>query len=231
MSWIPGWDAAASAYWWSNIYFSASIVALILLGVFEVISHRYSERKDELTATEQQRIQDQHDKDMAAVHLQASQANERAANLEKEAAAANERAAEIMRATAWRQFTRGQIVSLRSDLLKGGDLSVGWVMNDSESIVLAIAFGNILAPLNWKISPDAQLFSSVVVWGIRIPDVQGATETTTLLRNAFNVAGIPFSTEALPKEGSFMGMVSAETSSRALVFFGSKRPTLGQSPF
>jgi hypothetical protein len=105
MSWLPGWDSVTSAHSWSNFYFGASIVALILLGVFEFISHRYSERKDELAAAEQQQIQDQHDKDMAALHMQA-------ANLEKDAAIANERAAqanlEVARLRAPRNLSKEQ---------------------------------------------------------------------------------------------------------------------------
>ncbi len=104
MSWIPGWDSVAGAHWWSNIYFAASIGALILLGVFEAVSHRYSERKDELSAIEQQKIQDQHDKDVAAIHLQA-------ANLEKEAAAANERAAAAELKLAEYRKTRREILA------------------------------------------------------------------------------------------------------------------------
>lgn len=46
MSWIPGWDAAASAGWWSDFYFRVGIVALFLLCISEVISHRYGEHKD-----------------------------------------------------------------------------------------------------------------------------------------------------------------------------------------
>ena len=58
MSAIPGWDSVASSHWWSNFYFWASILALISLGVMEVVSHRYSERKDELAASEQESHQE-----------------------------------------------------------------------------------------------------------------------------------------------------------------------------
>jgi hypothetical protein len=54
---------------------------LILLGVFEVISHRYSERKDELAAAEQDSTQRRHDEEMARLHLETAKANERAAEL------------------------------------------------------------------------------------------------------------------------------------------------------
>jgi hypothetical protein len=51
------------------------------LGVFEVISHRYSERKDELAAVEQDSTQRRHDEEMARLHLETAKANERAAEL------------------------------------------------------------------------------------------------------------------------------------------------------
>lgn len=78
MSWVPGWDSVASASWWSSLYFWLSIVALIGLGVFEVASHRYSDRKDELAAAEQKAIQRRHDDEMTRLHLETAKANENA---------------------------------------------------------------------------------------------------------------------------------------------------------
>jgi len=88
VSWIPGWSSIAGTAWWSGFYFWASICALIALGMAEVASHRYSDRKDELAAVEQEAIQRRHDEDMAHVQHDAAQAIERAAQLEKEAAEA-----------------------------------------------------------------------------------------------------------------------------------------------
>jgi hypothetical protein len=85
VSWIPGWDSVAGAGWWSGFYFWASIIALIGLGKAEVASHRYSDRKDELAAVEQEAIQRRHDEDMARVQHDTAQANERAAQLTQEA--------------------------------------------------------------------------------------------------------------------------------------------------
>jgi hypothetical protein len=101
VNWILGWDSIAGAGWWSSFYFWASIVALIGLGISEVASHHYSERKDELTIIEQAAVQRRHDEDMASVQHDTAQANERAAQLTSEAekaraaiANANVRAAE-----------------------------------------------------------------------------------------------------------------------------------------
>jgi hypothetical protein len=81
VSWIPGWDSIAGANTGSNIFFWAGIVALILLGVCEVISHRYGERKDVLVAQEQDETKRKHDEEIARLHLETAQANEHAAEL------------------------------------------------------------------------------------------------------------------------------------------------------
>ena len=86
MSLIPGWDSITGAATWSNGWFWVSIGALILLGVSEVVSHRYSERKDELATQAQTALQEQHDQQIAQLNLQTANANARAAQ-------ANERAA------------------------------------------------------------------------------------------------------------------------------------------
>jgi hypothetical protein len=82
VSWIPGWQTTADAGWWSNFWFGASLCSLAFLGICELISHRYSERKDELAAQQQTDTQNQHDDDIARLQLQAAQAHERAAEAE-----------------------------------------------------------------------------------------------------------------------------------------------------
>ena len=91
MSWIPGWESVTGARWWENFYFWASIGALILLGAAEIVSHRYTERKDELAAIEQTSTQRRHDEEMARLHAaEASKAEIAKANAS--AAEANARA-------------------------------------------------------------------------------------------------------------------------------------------
>jgi hypothetical protein len=86
MSWIPGWDSITSANSWSNFYFWAGIIALLALGVFEVFSHRYTERKDELVALQQDETRRAHDEEIARLHLETAQANERGAEASQRAA-------------------------------------------------------------------------------------------------------------------------------------------------
>ncbi|MES2253694.1 MAG: hypothetical protein V4559_01490 [Pseudomonadota bacterium] len=79
MSWWPGWNTAESAGWWSGFYFWFGIVALFVLGITEVISHRYGLRKDELfaiaervtatqRATHEQEVEKQHSEEVARLH-------------------------------------------------------------------------------------------------------------------------------------------------------------------
>jgi hypothetical protein len=86
MSWIPGWDSVTGANAGSNFFFWASIGGLILLGICEVVSHRYSERKDYLAAQGQDATQRRHDEEMARLHLETATISERAAKSELEVA-------------------------------------------------------------------------------------------------------------------------------------------------
>lgn len=54
-SW-PGWNSVESTGAWSNFYFWLGIFALVLLGACELVSHRYSLRKDELVASAQEQL-------------------------------------------------------------------------------------------------------------------------------------------------------------------------------
>jgi hypothetical protein len=85
---IPGWTSVAGSHWWSNAYFWGSIGALILLGITEIVSHRYGERKDELSAIEQETTKKDHENEIARLHYEAAKMNERAGTLENEAASA-----------------------------------------------------------------------------------------------------------------------------------------------
>src|SRR5271170_2897175 len=93
MAWIPGWESVAGASWWATFWFWASIVSLLMLGVSEVVSHRYTERKDALAADEQDATQRRHDEEMARVHLETAQAAEGAAKATERAAALEGQAA------------------------------------------------------------------------------------------------------------------------------------------
>lgn len=97
MSWIPGWQSAASAEWWSSFYFWVGIGFLILLAGSEVASHVYSLRKDELAAAaerqaatvrdaEQKRQQEAHQAELDAAVTKAAQAQKEVEKLRAVAA-------------------------------------------------------------------------------------------------------------------------------------------------
>jgi hypothetical protein len=102
MSWIPGWDSIAAASWWSSFYFWAGIGALLALGISEVVSHRYSERKDELVSEQQVAADRAHGEEMARLHLETAQANERAAEANRTAEAERLARLKIEARLAWR---------------------------------------------------------------------------------------------------------------------------------
>jgi hypothetical protein len=84
MEWIPGWNSIVGANTWANFWFWASIASLVLLGVSEVVSHRYTERKDELAATQQTDIERKYNEEIARLHLETAQAQREAAGLRLE---------------------------------------------------------------------------------------------------------------------------------------------------
>jgi hypothetical protein len=120
VSLIPGWDSIASAGWWSNFYFWAGIAGLLLLGVSEVVSHRYTERKDELVAEDQDATQRRHDEEMARLRVEAARLSAEAdsaraaiANANTETAKANESAARANERAAQLKLTLEQEIAAR----------------------------------------------------------------------------------------------------------------------
>lgn len=159
----------------------------------------------------------------------AAAANERAANLEKEAAAANERAAEIMKATAWRQFQPDQVAELRQTLsAHPGKVIVAWIANDSESFALALQFLKILTDAKWEARTSARTYAGALLFGIWVPDTEGAKADTAVLRDALTKVGHAPATGKLPAES--MSFTQAAGVDFATVLFGSKKPTFAQPP-
>lgn len=91
---FPGWNTISGAHSWENAFFWGSIIALILLGVMEVASHRAAQRKDELTEQQQAETQRRHDDEMARLHLQAAELTADAEKSRAAIAEATARAAE-----------------------------------------------------------------------------------------------------------------------------------------
>jgi thiosulfate reductase cytochrome b subunit len=55
MGWWPGWNTIEGADWWHEFFWWLGIACLAGLVVSEVVAKRYSTRKDELVAIDQQR--------------------------------------------------------------------------------------------------------------------------------------------------------------------------------
>ncbi len=140
MGLIPGWDSIASAGWWSGFYFWVSIVCLMGLGVAEVASHRYANRKDELVGIEESAAQKRHDDEIARLHIEASQAEERAAEALKSAAEALEQQEPMSLSldqqkaiVASLQKFKGQKVSMV--IFPPGDLSTALIVEQLHKIL------------------------------------------------------------------------------------------------
>lgn len=149
MSWIPGWDSVVAAGWWSGFYFWAGIAALISLGAFEVASHRYSDRKDELAAIEQEAVQRHHDEEMTRLHLEAAQIQEHSAELEKQT---NEAKLALARLTTPRQrlvnLAEDQIVK-RLSPFPGTSYDFGYSIGSGEQANFLWSFRLILEKAHW----------------------------------------------------------------------------------
>jgi hypothetical protein len=183
MFWIPGWSSVAGSHWWEGFFFWVSIGGLILLGVAEIASHRYAQRKDELAAIEQQEVQDQHDKDMAALHL-------KAASLEKEAAAANERTAEIEKYTAWRRLSQEQSDAILNEIRPiQKRVVLAYIGNDPECLFMAAQLEHIFKYAEWKVQLQSRIYSRELLWNFWIPDTDH-NEVAKTLKRALEKAGL-----------------------------------------
>jgi hypothetical protein len=150
MSWFPGWDSIVATSWWSGVFFWASIFCLIGLGITEVVSHRYAERKDELVERQQAEEKKKHDDEITAVHLEAAQVRERAAKLEKEAAEARLELARI--ATARHKLLTQEASETIVEKLKpfaGTKFDIGHASNGREQWDLLWVLEPLFAKAEW----------------------------------------------------------------------------------
>jgi hypothetical protein len=182
MAWFPGWDSVAGAHWWENFCFWLSIFALILPGIAEVVSHRYTERKDALSAIEQQQLQDKHDEDMAAVHLQAAKANERAEELQHENL-------EIRQKVAGRRISREQHDILIKQLSINPDTFAMETMTEGETTMYASDILKALNDTGWTLKDTVSLPLDKSWQGVTIS--LSTDPAASRLVSAFQAAGIP----------------------------------------
>lgn len=158
MAWLPGWDSAESAGWWSHLYFWFGIGCLFLLGASEIVSHVYSLRKDELvaaserTADEQRRHEQQQADDRHA---------EEGAAMREELANAQKDAREAKRQAARRQLTPAQSAELIRVLqpFAGQRITIHSISGDTESTALAEEFEATLKGAGWAVHRLIVIFS------------------------------------------------------------------------
>jgi hypothetical protein len=135
---IPGWDSVAGTGWWATFWFWVSIGSLLLLGISEVISHQYTMQKDFLVEQEQTAEKRQHDEEMARVHRDTAQANERAAELSRETASLQLQLEQQRQKLAQRQLSPEQTSAMISALR--GKLSQVMLVTQNDPEAKAFSF-------------------------------------------------------------------------------------------
>jgi hypothetical protein len=147
---IPGWDSVAGAGWWATLWFWVSIGSLFLLGISEVISHRYTVRKDFLVEQEQTAEKRLHDEEMAHVHRDTAQANERAAELSRETATLQWQLEQQRQKLAQRQLSAEQKSTMISALR--GKLSQVMLVtqNDPEAKAFTVQLMDVFSEAGVK---------------------------------------------------------------------------------
>jgi hypothetical protein len=220
VSWIPGWNSIAGTAWWSGFYFWVSICALIALGMAEIASHRYSDRKDELTAIEQDAIQRRHDEDMGRVQHDTAQTNEKAAQLEKDAANARLETEKLKQTVAWRTIPAAAATALQAALAAHpGSVNLRYTDGDPEALYLAVQFSKIFSDAHWQVAPGSLKLANALVFGLALPDANGDGQ---ILRDAFNVAHVGFSTDPLPPMAAAFSVMTIQGAPTLMV--GSRPP-------
>ena len=166
-----------------RLLFLGKYLRLDRFGYGEVASHRYSDRKDELTATEQEAIQRRHDEDMAAVQHDTAVANERAAKLERENL-------DLRTKIAGRRITPEQHDILVSELSKNPGAFHIQTMTDGESVLYAADLSKTFKEAHW--TSDTPEFPLGEVWhGLIL--MQTDDPAGLRIGVALRAANIPFS--------------------------------------
>lgn len=207
MGWIPGWDSIASAGWWSGFFFWASIVSLIGLGISEIASHRYSERKDELVELQQIAEKKQHDDEIALLQKDTAQTNERAARLEKEAAEANERTAKLkleLDERKNRTLTADQKVAIIERLkpLPKGKILFNPLMSDAEASQFSDKIQEVLKAAGYEVEDvplkDRLLSLNRTGTFLWFKDAKNPPDRAKNIATAFRLVGITIWGETQP---------------------------------
>jgi hypothetical protein len=217
---LPGWGSLPAVTRFHNWAEMAGIVILAFLVIAEVVSYKYGQRKDDLTEQQQEATNQRHDEEMARLHVEAADANERAAKLENEAAQARVEQERLKAQLAGRTISPDISAQLERLLSQhSGKINVQWSANDTEAQYLAIQIGNVFGKANWEVRTLAISLTGAIAFGVRIPD--SPSPATEIVRNIFRSVGIRFSTEMPPiqnKTQAFGGTIP----DAPIVFIGAK---------
>lgn len=157
----PGWDSLGTV---SRIHSWTEFSGIILLGLLviaEAITWRYSARKDFLTEQQQTTEKRQHDDEIARLHLDTANANERAAQLEKESAEAKTELGRITVQLRPRSINQVNFTKELSDKPKV-PVQVRFIRGDAEAYVLARQFVQALASIQWGVSGPTPIDTKTV---------------------------------------------------------------------
>lgn len=199
----------------ANVLYSLSNAVLIagaiaaLLGTFGsiwsgAIRERYSDER------------------IAANEANTARANADAARANQETTRAQLELERLRAQVAWRTLSLETVNALRAALAAsaGGNVTLAYAANDPEATALAIQISRAFDGTSWKIGAEQRSYAGALVFDIVIPGKE--TPEIAAIRQAFQVAKIPFSTADLPS--AYTGFGSAYPVSAPLIMIGSKRP-------
>ena len=193
MGWLPGWDSAESAGWWSHFHFWFGIVCLFLLGGSEVISHFYGLRKDELTIVAESEVTKRRETEQREKDAR-QQAD--TATLKHKLETTEKRAEELEQRQMPRLLTETQktkMVAFLLDRPKGNlTIKVNLTVPDAEPYGREI--GKLLQDqLGWVVRVDITIISgpsTKTIW-IGVHDKEAITPRAIALFYAFKDASVP----------------------------------------
>jgi hypothetical protein len=204
-----------------------------MLGVFEVISHRYSEREADLSAEEQANTQHRYDTEIARLHLEASKATERAESLEKDAAGARAEQ-ERLRAANLALERQIQPCIITADLANklvlisrrhaNETIAIASYALDTESAILGEQLARLFRAENVPFDDRRMTLNAMgaLVLGIRVTGTDG--EFASEIREAFRSAGFKLVGDQPPPPATGISMGDPSAPAPVNLLLGVKPP-------
>lgn len=160
MTWCPGWDSIDGAKWWSDFYFWFGIVCLFLLGISEVISHRYGLRKDELVVAAERAAGNQRKNETADAETRRKAEVE---GLQKQLSESDKKVADLQYQQTPRRLSPEQKATLLTSLtlFAGQKISIWCSANAWDCVNFATDFQSVFKQAKWD-TPDTITFGIVM---------------------------------------------------------------------